>query len=48
LNMVVVSSVTPQPQRGRNGAQHSSDGRRTEMPIGSGLDSGLLWEEGSS
>src|SRR6516162_5513151 len=45
LNMVVVSSVTPQPQRGRSGAQHSSDGRRTEMPIGSGLDSGLLWEK---
>src|SRR5262245_19923101 len=48
LNMVVVSSVTPRPQRGRSGAQHSSDGWRTEMPIGSGLDSGLLWEEGSS
>src|SRR5262245_9919247 len=33
---------------GGSGAKHSSDGRRTEMPIGSGLDSGLLWEEGSS
>src|SRR5262249_1678403 len=48
LNMVVVSCVYPRPQRGRTGAQHSSDGQRTEMPIGSGVDSGLLWEEGSS
>src|SRR5262245_66213648 len=46
LNMVVVSCVYPRPQRGRTGAQHSSDGQRTEMPIGSGVDSGPLWEEG--
>src|SRR5262249_9996880 len=46
FNIGLVSCVYPPPQPSRTGAQHSSDGQRTEMPIGSGVDSGPLWEEG--